>query len=85
MQMERSAMQQRVNEALHSVADQRGELQGRTSELETAVRALQGHVTQMRTRDRLAMVTPLLRRERNKAVLSEPGETLAGCRRSSEK
>ncbi|XP_038236188.1 BICD family-like cargo adapter 1 [Dermochelys coriacea] len=47
LQMERSAMQEQVNEALHSIADQRRELQGRILELETAVHALQGHVTQV--------------------------------------
>ncbi|KAG6928028.1 myosin-11-like, partial [Chelydra serpentina] len=53
LQMERSATQERVNEALHSIADQRRELQGRISELETAIHALQGHVTQVE----LGMVT----------------------------
>ncbi|CAM5120219.1 unnamed protein product [Natator depressus] len=47
LQLERSAVQERVNEALHSIADQRRELQGRISELETAIHALQGHVTQV--------------------------------------
>nr|XP_008175125.2 myosin-11-like isoform X1 [Chrysemys picta bellii] len=47
LHMERSATQERVSEALHSIADQRRELQGRISELETAIHALQGHVTQV--------------------------------------
>ncbi|EMP40996.1 hypothetical protein UY3_01813 [Chelonia mydas] len=47
LQLERSAMQEQVSEALHSIADQRRELQGRISELETAIHALQGHVTQV--------------------------------------
>ncbi|XP_074833869.1 uncharacterized protein LOC142002013 [Carettochelys insculpta] len=47
LEMVRSAMQEQVNEALHGIADQRRELQGRISELETAVKALQGHVTQV--------------------------------------
>ncbi|KAM9149675.1 uncharacterized protein ACDP82_006653 isoform 2-T2 [Pangshura tecta] len=47
LKMERSATQEQVDEALHSIADQRGELNGRISELETAIHALQGHVTQV--------------------------------------
>lgn len=47
LKMERSATQEQVNEALHSIADQRRELKGRISELETTIRALQGHVTQV--------------------------------------
>ncbi|XP_006038490.3 myosin-14-like, partial [Alligator sinensis] len=44
---EKAAMQERVSNALHSIADQRRELKGRTSKLKATIDTLQGHVTRV--------------------------------------